>query len=75
MAIKFFIACGVQEIYLAGFDGYSKDSSENYAVSGMEMVVRNAVLDAMNNGMNKKIQEYANQIKIDFVTKPKHIYI
>lgn len=73
MAIKFLIDCGVDEIYLAGFDGYSKDSSENYADSCMEMVVRNAVLDAMNKGMTKNIRKYATQIRLNFITKPKHI--
>lgn len=75
MAMKFFIQCGVKEIYLAGFDGYSKAASENYADSGMEMVVRNAVLHAMNVGMSKNMTRYASQIKVDFVTTPKYIHI
>lgn len=75
MAIKFFIDCGVKEIYLAGFDGYSKDTSENYADSSMELIVRNAVLGAMNEGMTRMISDYAKNIKIKFLTTQKYIHI
>ena len=75
MAIKFFIDCGAKEILLAGFDGYSKYTSENYGESGMEIITRNAVLDAMNLGMTNVISEYARKIDISFVTKPKYIVI
>ena len=75
MAIKFFIDCGAEQIYLAGFDGYSKDTSENYGDSRMEIITRNAVLDAMNAGMTRVISAYSDKIKVKFVTKPRHIVI
>lgn len=73
MAIKFFMNLGVEEIYLAGFDGYSHDVRENYGDSKLEFVTKNAVLDAMNDGMNKVISEYSKRVSIRFVTEPKHV--
>lgn len=75
MAIKFLISYGVKEILLAGFDGYSHDTKENYADKHMEFVTRNAVLDAMNEGMEEVLKAYAKEINISFLTKPKHVRI
>lgn len=73
MAIRFLMQYAVTEIKLAGFDGYSHDAKENYADISMELITRNAVLDAMNEGMIKMLQEYAKEIKITFLTTPKHV--
>lgn len=70
MAVKFFMTYEVKEILLAGFDGYSHDVKENYANTQMSFISRNAVLDAMNEGMTKVLQEYKRQIKITFLTEP-----
>lgn len=75
MAIKLLCNYGVNEIYLAGFDGYAHDSGENYADSHLELITRNAVLDAMNNGMIKILKRYSEKVKIAFLTEPKHIVI
>lgn len=73
MAINFFSNQGVKAIYLAGFDGYSHDSNENYGKSEMEFVTRKSVLDAMNIGMCKVLKEYCQKVTIEFLTTPKHI--
>ncbi len=73
MAIKFFMNYNIKEILLAGFDGYSHDVDENYANSQMAYITRSAVLDAMNDGMTRVIRMYSNDIKISFLTEPKHI--
>lgn len=75
MAIKLLIQYGVAEILLAGFDGYSHDSRENYADGKMEFITRNAVLDTMNLGMVEVLREYSKQTKLVFVTTPKHVAI
>lgn len=75
MTIKFFIEYGVKEIYLAGFDGYSHDTNENYGNSKMELITRNAVLDAMNEGMNIVINEFSKKIKLQFLTTKKHVIL
>lgn len=73
MAIKFLMMCGVTEIKLAGFDGYSHDTRENYADTSMELITRNAVLDAMNDGMISILKEYEKNIQISFLTAPKYV--
>jgi 4-hydroxy 2-oxovalerate aldolase len=75
MAIKLLMNSGVKEIYLAGFDGYSHDERENYGISQMAFVTRNAVLDAMNEGMTKVMKQYSQTIQLLYLTKPKHILI
>lgn len=75
MAIKFLMNYGVKEIYLAGFDGYSHDVSENYGDSQMAFITKNAVLDAMNDGMKKVLRKYAVDVNINFLTEAKHVVI
>ena len=73
MAIRFLAGQDVECIYLAGFDGYSHDSKENYGNSEMAFVTRNAVLDAMNIGMSKVLREYSQKTRIEFLTTPKYV--
>ena len=75
MAVKFLSSYGVKEIMLAGFDGYSHDVKENYGDSQMEMITRNAVLDAMNVGMTEVLRLFSRDVKISFLTSPRHIEI
>ncbi|MCD8370126.1 MAG: aldolase catalytic domain-containing protein [Clostridiales bacterium] len=75
MAIKFLMDYGVKEIYLAGFDGYAHDVKENYGDSQMAFITRNAVLDAMNEGMTTVLEQYAKNINIYFLTEEKHVRI
>lgn len=51
---------------LAGFDGYSHDVNENYADASLELITRNAVLDAMNIGMTEILKQYSQKVKITF---------
>lgn len=73
MAIKFLMMYGAFEIKLAGFDGYSHDAKENYAEASMELITRNAVLDAMNDGMIAVLKECTKKIRISFLTTPKYV--
>ena len=75
MCIKLLINLGVKEVYLAGFDGYSHDNSENYAEVKMVQFMKNALLDSMNQGMNEVLKKYSQQINIKFLTGPKYINI
>lgn len=75
IAIKFLMKFRIKEIMLAGFDGYSHDTEENYADSRMEIISRNAVFDAMNAGMTEVLKKMSREVKILFVTKPRHIII
>ncbi|MBR1731492.1 MAG: 3-hydroxy-3-methylglutaryl-CoA lyase, partial [Ruminococcus sp.] len=73
MAVRFFMNRGVKEIYLAGFDGYTHDVKQNYGDSKLEFISKNAVLDAMNEGMNKMLSRYSEAVSIKFLTQPKNI--
>ena len=73
MAIKFLSEYGAKRVFLAGFDGYSHDTSENYGDTKLQIITRNAVLDSINAGMNHVLREYAKQIEIVFLTKEKHL--
>ena len=73
MAIKFFMNCGVKKIYIAGIDGYSHDASKNFGDSRLMFVTRSAVLDEMNDGIENVLNEYANDVDIEFLTEQRHI--
>lgn len=75
MSIKFLMNYGVESILLAGFDGYSHDINENYSEHQLEIVTRNAVLDAMNDGMQTVLSRFSESIKIEFLTEPKNIFL
>lgn len=69
MSLKLLIACGVREIYLVGFDGFSVDINENYydpnlrhPVSKEQQLLRNHYY----KNFLKKIQD--GGVKIHFVT-------
>lgn len=73
MAIRFLMDYGVRTVVLAGFDGYSHDAEENYGDSQMVYIMRSAVLDAMNIGMEKTLREYSDRIDICFLTQPHYV--
>ena len=73
MAIKLLIMYGVKEIMLAGFDGYSHNTKENYINSQMEFINKNVILDAMNFGMSKVLCELSKIVKISFLTEQKYV--
>ena len=39
----------------------------------MTFITRNAILDAMNEGMTKVLKKYSQVITIKFLTSPKYI--
>lgn len=73
MAIKFLYLQGCKKIYLAGFDGYSHDTNENYASEKLEIVTKNDVLDYMNVGIRNALNEFEKKLDIEFVTTRKNI--
>ncbi len=73
MAVKLLAGLGVERILLAGLDGYSHDMEMNYAESGFTYRARNEALDAMNEGMQKVLEEYAGLVRIGFLTGQRHI--
>lgn len=75
MLLKFLIQLGVKEIMVAGMDGYTHDNEENYAESGMKLVIRKAVLDEMNRGMERMIAAFSQETHIEFLTRPRNLRV
>ena len=73
MAVKFFMNLDVASIYLAGFDGYSYEVKQNYAFEKMEIIVKKAQLDAINECMLDILENYKKQINISFLTDSRYI--
>lgn len=46
---------------------------ENVEVKDMAFIKRNAVVDALNEGMKKVLNEFSKQVKIEFITKTKYV--
>lgn len=75
MAVKFLLTMGIKDIYLAGFDGYTHDSGENFGDNKMNVIMKNAVLDATNESMIRSLTRYSKVIDIHFLTTPKYVRI
>ena len=75
MATKFLAMLGVKQIYLAGLDGYTHDNRQNYGDKSMSVAMKNAVLDAINEGIKQVLWIYRKTLDIKFLTTPKLIDI
>ena len=64
-----------KKILLAGFDGYTHDSEDNYADEKMLLYTKRAAADAMNEGMALILNECKQYIDIAFLTHPKNVTI
>lgn len=73
MLIKLMISLGVKSIKLAGYDGYSYDAYTNYVERDMAFVKKNTIVDALNEGMKKMLNEFSKQTKIEFITRTKYL--
>ena len=75
MCVKLLMDNDVKEILLAGFDGYSHETEENYAVKDMAYISKNAVLDALNRGISDVLKKFNENVKIKLITSEKYIHI
>ena len=75
MCVKLLMDNDVKEILLAGFDGYSHETEENYAVKDMAYISKNAVLDALNRGISDVLKKFNENVKIRLITSEKYIHI
>ena len=73
MLIKLLIDIGVKKIKLAGLDGYSHDIYDNFAKKDLAFIKNATVMDAMNLGMAKMLNRFAEVIDIEFITTPRFI--
>lgn len=75
MAIKMLVDCGAKKIYLAGFDGYSRDFTENYSRGNDSVIYKNSIIDNLNSGMNEMLAKYSKMIDIEFLTSTRYLSI
>lgn len=73
LLIKYLITLGVGRILLAGLDGYSLDATQNFADQKMNFFTQKATFEAMNEGMNHALADFAKQVEIEFVTTQKFV--
>lgn len=73
IAMNLLKACGVMEILLAGFDGFSVDINENYYDPDMRRPVKPEQVERRNAFYKKFIKKMSeNGISINFITKSKY---
>ena len=56
-------------------DGYEHENERNYGDVEMSVYMKPQIIDAINKGLSRVITEYADKVKIEFLTKPKYITI
>lgn len=69
MAIRLMIELGATEVNLAGFDGYSHFSDDNYSVFQRTLVTKPELADEMNKGITQMLKCFKEEIPINFLTK------
>lgn len=67
LLLNFLKKCNVQQVKLAGFDGY-RNAESNYYRKGYETSVDNNVSDVRNRQMSDALSIFNQKIKISFVT-------
>ncbi len=75
MLIKYLIDLGVENILIAGIDGYSTDLRENFVDEQMSFYLKNNEFELLNAGISKVLNEYKKLINIEFITGHKYIDI
>ena len=75
MLLKVFIAIGVQEVTIAGFDGFSADPNENYFQKGLSMGSSVFSKEMRNEQTSIELAKLMDKIKVNFLTPSKYIQI
>ena len=73
MLIVLLIKCGVSEISLVGFDGYSPNHDNDYVELEMEFKKDISSVMRKNEALSKMLSKYSEQVPVRFVTQPRHI--
>ena len=69
MCINFLNKLGVKNIMLAGFDGFSANTQENFFETSMCLDVESDRLQRMNIATSQKLVQLGTQLNISFLTK------
>ncbi|MCD7899175.1 MAG: hypothetical protein LUH22_04660 [Bacteroides sp.] len=74
MLIKILLKMGVENISLAGFDGYSTERETNYFSSIMEYEFAKQKGEEINKYVNKMLKQFKKDIILNFVTSTVYKY-
>lgn len=73
IALNLLKACGVKEILLAGFDGFSTNINENYYDQAMRYPVNPEQVERRNSYYKNLIQKVKDSgVKVEFITSSKY---
>lgn len=73
MVIKLLSTLGVKKIWLAGFDGYSINTSEDYINDELALYTEKNRTKEMNDGMSYMLTQSLNLVDIEFLTTPVNV--
>ncbi len=69
MLMRLFTKLGVTSVNLAGFDGYTSNSGDNYFNIAMEYAFVKDIADTLNDYTKKALGELSKSLDITFLTK------
>ena len=72
MFLKLLLNVGIQEVFIAGLDGFSPIPTENYVSSELINNGRESEFDKRNDIMSEELEKFSKQIKLNFITKTKY---
>ncbi|WP_066832902.1 aldolase catalytic domain-containing protein [Collinsella ihumii] len=75
MLVRLLISLGVDEILLAGMDGYSPLPEENYSGDRVSKVVDRKQYEEINRGMSRVLGELVREADIRFLTTPRYVTV
>ena len=67
MCINFLKKCGMDNLFLAGFDGFSPDWRENYYENSMAFDMESNRIFELNKAVSQKFSQLKKQIQIGFL--------
>lgn len=72
MLIRILKAAGAKKIYLAGFDGFDVDASENYAISSYKKTIDYKTAAKKNTNISKQLRQALSGVEYEIITPTKY---
>lgn len=72
MMLKILSQMGIKRVWCSGFDGYSKDNSENFYLSKLEYDFVLDIWTQLNEYSSAMIREFRKNMTINFITPSKY---
>jgi len=68
LLLNYFIMNSVQDIAIAGFDGYSKNSMSNYSYQECNQIIEESAISNLNRDLSDAIKKISNKIHLTYIT-------